>query len=459
MQFAKFICGNKKVLYFLLCMISWHSVGIAAEYYASPTGTATWGDSTSISTPCSLQTGGANAVAGDTVYLRGGTYTLPFRDASGSNYWRVGFYPSNSGASGNPITFKAYSDEIPIFDNSANAGQANTVISYGTLNTANTDYIVFDGLKTTAVASTGGHGIGATLKRTTGSIIRNAEIIGIDTGTSNNSSIRVEDGSYCTIENNTLHGSHQLGDPHHNSAAFMLYDSDHITVQNNTIYDADCALFDKQGGTYNTYRLNYIYNCDMGFQHSSSPKHTGNIEVYQNIFRNIDQWAFQIAATDTDPVNGILFYNNVVYDVGDGAELGIDSGVDDAEIFNNIFYTTNRAVFSYTGAAIFINYNDYYSVSNFVNNSTTYSLLSSWQTATGWDQNPNTNKPNFVNPGGTSSEDYKRTSYPQDGRGGSYPFVRGAYITGNEVIGYSSDGGEPPPDIEKPQDFQREPSQ
>jgi len=46
----------------------------AAEYYVSPTGTASWSDCTNINTPCSLQTANQNAQAGDVVYLRGGDY-------------------------------------------------------------------------------------------------------------------------------------------------------------------------------------------------------------------------------------------------------------------------------------------------------------------------------------------------------------------------------------------------
>jgi hypothetical protein len=82
----------------------------AATHWASPTGTATYA-SCSGSTPlsgtsaCSLSTTVTNAVAGDLVYLRAGTYSL------GGG---VGIQPGHSGtSSSNMITFQAYTGETP----------------------------------------------------------------------------------------------------------------------------------------------------------------------------------------------------------------------------------------------------------------------------------------------------------------------------------------------------------
>ena len=84
----------RKILGFFVCVIVGHvsTTAIASDYYVSPAGNASWPNCTNINTPCSLQTGGNNAVAGDTVYLRAGAYTLPFVDGSGLNYWQADFY-------------------------------------------------------------------------------------------------------------------------------------------------------------------------------------------------------------------------------------------------------------------------------------------------------------------------------------------------------------------------------
>jgi hypothetical protein len=77
------------------------SFALGGAHYVSPSGTATWAASTSISTPASLATALANYAGGDTVYLRGGTY------ASSAAF-------SRSGASGSRVAFAAYTGEVPV---------------------------------------------------------------------------------------------------------------------------------------------------------------------------------------------------------------------------------------------------------------------------------------------------------------------------------------------------------
>lgn len=74
-----------------------------ADHYVSPSGSATWAASTSIDTPTSIATANANVVAGDTVYLRGGTY-----------YYYIN--PAHSGTDiGNRVIYEAYTGETPTF--------------------------------------------------------------------------------------------------------------------------------------------------------------------------------------------------------------------------------------------------------------------------------------------------------------------------------------------------------
>lgn len=88
-----------------ICSWGWGETSQREAYWVSPTGTAAWEKARS-ETPlwgaacCSLSTANAHASAGDTVYLRGGTYS------SGIN-------PSHSGSDGNVIAFRAYGDETP----------------------------------------------------------------------------------------------------------------------------------------------------------------------------------------------------------------------------------------------------------------------------------------------------------------------------------------------------------
>ena len=77
----------------------------AGTYYVATNGTAAWASCTNINTPCSVSTANSNAVAGDTVYLRGGLYTT------------TTIQPANSGSSGNYLVFSNYNNENVSFKN------------------------------------------------------------------------------------------------------------------------------------------------------------------------------------------------------------------------------------------------------------------------------------------------------------------------------------------------------
>jgi PKD repeat protein len=82
-------------------------VGSTNIYWVSPTGTATWANARSTSplsgtACCSLTTANANAQPGDTIMLRGGTYSTRIE-------------PSRSGTANSRITYQAYSGETPLF--------------------------------------------------------------------------------------------------------------------------------------------------------------------------------------------------------------------------------------------------------------------------------------------------------------------------------------------------------
>lgn len=117
-----------RALLVLCACLSLSGSALGATYWVSPTGAAAWG-SCSGSTPlsgsaaCALGTANTNAAAGDTVYLRGGTYTI-----SGSNVSALA--PANSGtcASSCPgavgasrIIFSAYTGETPILQQSGSS--------------------------------------------------------------------------------------------------------------------------------------------------------------------------------------------------------------------------------------------------------------------------------------------------------------------------------------------------
>lgn len=101
---------------------------LAANYYASPAGNAAWTSATNIATPCSVTTALANARAGDTVFYRGGTYTINTGLITNSG---------NDGTSTNRIVHKAYPGETPNLVINAGGDVALYIDS---------DYVTLDGL-------------------------------------------------------------------------------------------------------------------------------------------------------------------------------------------------------------------------------------------------------------------------------------------------------------------------
>ncbi len=103
-------------------------------YWVSPSGTATWTRARSQSplsgAACSsLATANANAAAGDTVYLRAGTYAQSLN-------------PAHSGTSGSPLVFQAYAGEAPTFTVNEAGGRWAVKLQ-------GRQYVKVDGIKST----------------------------------------------------------------------------------------------------------------------------------------------------------------------------------------------------------------------------------------------------------------------------------------------------------------------
>jgi len=106
-------------------------VASAASIYIAPTGNDTTGNG-SISNPYrTLAKASSVAVAGDTVYARGGTY-LATKDSISCN-----------GTAGNPITFTEYPGEQAIFDGTGASFTGGDCL----VNVANSSYVVIDGFE------------------------------------------------------------------------------------------------------------------------------------------------------------------------------------------------------------------------------------------------------------------------------------------------------------------------
>ncbi len=418
----------------------------AADYYVSPTGAATWANCSG-TTPlngtsaCSWQTAMASAVADDIVYFRGGTYNV---GTIGSQRDYANMRPSNSGTAGNPITFIAYSGETPVITGTVING---SVAAY--FGCSYNNYITWDGFAATLQVYSGSYETqtwGAW--GSTYCTIKNSNFTGVNVGSRvyNTSFVRIVGSTYSTIENNYFHDL--IGTTGAvNTAGIWLFEGDYTTIRNNTFYNTKGAVYGKDDVSSADIYNNFVYNPTLDdVQGIYINRNAGGTTVGFNIYQNVMVGCSIELVGVGGIVNNSKIYNNTIYNTNGNEGVSISSGVSNVEIFNNIIYGPSPLLRYYTASTYsYANNNSFYRSSSFVWNlnwTTNYTSIASWTAATGFDANSITSNPLFVNTGGASAADYKlqanspaRTS----GRGGSYATVMGAYITGDEIIGYDPD--------------------
>ncbi len=436
-------------------------------YYVSPTGSASWSECTNIDTPCDIYTASDNAQAGDTVFLRGGTYEIDWGRAEriwGNDAWQHSAVEiANSGTGTSPIIFKSYLSEIPLF-----IWDSDTVIQdpnkgSSMFGSYRESWIIWDGLNVIGRQDEIARDKIFNIWFGKHITIRNCDLQGSSVTNPYNNPIIFSDGDstdptdYFLIINNKIHGATSVsGD---NSAGIMFYDSDHVTITKNNFYDNQNGIYDKSGSNNVECSYNTFYNNQLGYLFMATASDRINISIHNNIFINNSVYDVSISRIgDTDPsvivANFFIFSNTFysqfpIYSITARWRNQPNSMIN-TQIYNNLFSNGDPIINIGSDLTDYMDYNNYDDVKSYRIDGVDYFNFSSYKSATNYDLNSTTNNPNFINPGGTSPEDYKRTSYPTDGRGGTYPNVMGAYITGNEIIGYTDGGVSPTLDTTPP---------
>ncbi|HET6427737.1 MAG TPA: tandem-95 repeat protein, partial [Phycisphaerae bacterium] len=306
----------------------------------------------------------ATALIGDTVYIRGGTYT------------NQRLAPAHSGGPGRTITFAAYGDE-------------EVTITGASLDPAieisGRSYIAIRGIHVVDVYQW-------LWARDSHYNIIEGCLFDHTNGAGSKSGLFFQAATYNQVLNNEILNCA--------SDSLALHNADRNLIEGNTFIDAGHTLWTIKGGDFNVLRDNYFYNSiqkigevydpwGAGFDHElyelDATKHnliTDNVFAYTASSGNSSPYAgIQYAGQD-----GIVRRNRFYDTVGPGLDLTAYS--DEAmyntgnRIYNNVFYGTDFAGVSVTSAnytiADNILINNILSGSEFVANDTRWS----WYTGT-----------------------------------------------------------------------------
>lgn len=259
-----------------------------------------------------------------------------------------------------------------------------------------------------------------------------------------------------TIRNNRIHHSCRATDGlpgHSNGAALMGYWFT-ATIENNEFYDnwsSDIRLKDTReqyGNTIvirnNFFRKSTIFRtAGLGIGLGNQYMHADYIYIHNNIFlekeigigwdgsARKDTVAFRNTFVNCDrdifdwyPGNQIKSYNNLGYHARSGQyHLYIESN---SFPLSNL--TSDYNLFDSRPAA------------SWRHGKNSSGTLAGWRSYSGKDGHSVSKNPEFVNPNGNRPEDFKRSSYAGDVPGSPYGTVCGAYRTGTEEIGVMGKG-------------------
>jgi len=257
-------------------------------YYVAPTGND--GNPGTIAHPWrTIQKAANTMVAGDTVYIRAGTYAEQV-------------IPQNSGSAGQPITYAAYPSETAIID-----GTGVAVPEYsGLFNLAGRDYIRVSGLR---VIHSDYYGI----------VAENSSHVTIEynyTYDTYSSGISSWNGNNVIVAGNEVVGACTGPWQEHIS----ISNTDTFEVRYNHIHDVMPGTDGKEGlsvkdaSSHGKVYGNHVYNLNrVGIYVDAEAEHLFDVEVYQNLVHDIPAMGFSLACEAGGTLENIRLYNNIAY--------------------------------------------------------------------------------------------------------------------------------------------------
>ncbi len=300
----------------------------------------------------SLDDAAAIAAAGDTVMLRGGSYTQQLS-------------PSASGTRDEPLVFMAYPGERAVF-----SGQLRPAIVLSGLS-----YIIIQGLSIENTARW------IYLDESDHCLVRDNEFLGAtDEGAGSKSGFYMLHSTYNRIENNLIKDNPE--------DSMAMVDAERNVVVGNRMINAGHALWAIRCGDYNIIRGNYLYNDQEKIGEIYDCDGQSDIHDYDATKRNLvegNEFAYVPSSGNHSPYSGIqyagqdgIIRRNIFHSTtGPGLRMALygqearhNTG---NRVYNNVFYGTDFAGLDMAeGETFFDNLfvNNVFAASTFVANDT-----------------------------------------------------------------------------------------
>lgn len=399
-------------------------------------GRALWG-SVSISGPNATQA----ARAGDTVLVAAGTYNT---NAVTNSRLTPIYNPVNSGTAGSPITIRA---QGTVHLQSSNSSGTQPIVG-----TFDRSHIVWDGFTVNEQtvptrADTGPAVIWASQNVT----MQNMTVIGVvKNWGDNHTGIRVENANDIIVRNNRIQG---FSDDH--GGAITTYRTGRLLLEHNDISDSQDGIFIKgenQGPV--TIRMNRVNNTKNAIMFGGIGLSGSMSYVYQNLVTNASLGGVIFIGYDSLTPAHVTVANNTIdaaSPASDGGGILLRPGFDG---YRNIVFRNNLVTNSAAGVTAWgvqlnatnFSHNNYYGNQRVAWINYTDLTLNGWRSSYAQDtsgtltSNPQYRAANDFRLSGTSSlltAGVDLLDLDDDGST-TDAIAMGAYITGNEQIGITT---------------------
>jgi hypothetical protein len=286
-------------------------------YFVAPTGSDS-NPGTETQPWRTLQRAANTLVAGDTVYIRAGTY-------------RQRVMPQNSGSPGQYITYAAYPGETVTIDGSSVALPTDFA---GLFEISHKSYIKVSGLR---VINAG------PLDNNAGILVDVSGHIIVEhnyTYNTASSGVGVWASDHVTVAGNTIENCCT----HVSQECLTVAETDGFEVKDNEVFDSpqEGIIVKDNASNGKVYRNHVHHVGSTGLYVDSWNRYTHDVDVFQNVVHDVADNGLAVGSEDGGTLENVRIYNNIAYSnryVGLSVSAnGLSGPMQDVYIVNNTFY-------------------------------------------------------------------------------------------------------------------------